>query len=384
MIASTADVQVHKVAPDTESARTRHLAALSPAAAYLVVRLLGTLLLWGMDVLQHATLNLHRWDGDWYLHIAQFGYRAGAGMVDAHGNPAPDGAMAFFPGYPLLVRAVAALSGDYVIAAVAVSTIAGVIGAYGVARLAAPYGRRAQLVAVVLTAAAPMSIVYSMAYPEALLVALAAWILVGIREHRWWLVAPCVVAAGLVSPMAAPLVPLVIVAAGVDVYRGRATWPAAIAAMLAPTGLLGYLLWVHQVTSQGYFAITQAGWGNHVDFGWATARWVYRVLLLSSSAYMVIVAAVIVAALPLLWWARKRLPWQTWTYCVLVVALAYGSSGLPQDRIRLLLSTFPLLIPVAVRIADAGRWRMFGATAAFVVGGLWLGAYSLTVWQHAI
>jgi hypothetical protein len=373
-----------QLAPATLAPATRSRAALAvPAIAYLAVRLLGTLLLWGMDSLQRIPLNLHRWDGDWYLHIAQFGYHgAAAGMVDAHGNPSPDGAMAFFPGYPLLVRAVATVSGDYVIAAVVVSTAAGVIGAYGVARLAARYGRRTQLVAVVLTAAAPMSVVYSMAYPEALLVALVAWTLVGVQERRWWLVAPCIVAAGLVSPMAAPLIPVVIVSAGLDVYRGR--WGAAVAAMAAPTGFLGYLLWVHQMTPGGYFAITQAGWGNHADFGWTTARWVYRALLLSPSAYIVIVAALIVAAVPLLWWARKRLPWQTWVYCVLVFALTYGSGGLPQDRVRLLLSAFPLLIPLAAGIADGNMRRLIGWTTAVAVAGLWFGAYSLTIWNHAI
>lgn len=179
-----------------------------PAALYLGVRALGTLMLWGMTALGDRTLDLRRWDADWYLKIAEHGYAAaGEGMTDRFGAASPDGTMAFFPGYPLLVRFLAPIvGGGYLAAGLIVSTIAGVAASYGVARLAHHFGgsRRAELLAVALVAGAPMSVVYTLPYPTALLIALSVWTLIAVLERRWWLAALLTVAAGLVNPTAAP------------------------------------------------------------------------------------------------------------------------------------------------------------------------------------
>lgn len=368
----------------------RLVVAMLPAALYLGVRGLGTLMLWGMTAVHHRHLNLRPWDGDWYLKIAQHGYDAASiGMADASGPARPHAAMAFFPGYPLLVRLLAPAAGhSYLAAGLAVSTVAGIAGAYGVARLARHFGgrRRAELLAVALVAGAPMSVVYTLPYPTALLVALSVWALVAALEHRWWWAAPLAMAAGFVEPTAGPVIPVVMLAACVDVYQGRARLGGLVAVGAAPAGMFGYLLWVREVSGVpgGFFAIQRAGWGNHLDFGVTAAKWILAVLTGSRDAYVVLVAAVIVAACVGLVAAWRRMPWLVRGYTGLTVALIIVHGGLIQDRARLLLSAFPLLVAAAVRLGSGRRRSAITVTVFAVFIGLWFGAYALTVWPYGI
>src|SRR5689334_13819326 len=57
-----------------------------------------------------------QYDGGWYAHIAQHGYQY---------TPGVQSPVAFFPGYPLLVRAVMALGPDVFLSGVLVSAACG-------------------------------------------------------------------------------------------------------------------------------------------------------------------------------------------------------------------------------------------------------------------
>ncbi|HEY0806725.1 MAG TPA: hypothetical protein VGD84_16750, partial [Pseudonocardiaceae bacterium] len=188
----------------------RRLRFLAPGAIFLGIRGLGLLIFWWFSNANTMHFSLNRWDAGWYLAVARYGYLGvPKDMLDLYGHHTVTTPMVFFPGYPQLVRWSAALFGhSYSVAGVVLSTVAGVAAVYGVDRFARRYtgSRRTGLVMVVLFAAAPMSIVYSMAYPEALLCAFAAWALVGLSERRWGLAGICTAAAGYVSPMAAPLI----------------------------------------------------------------------------------------------------------------------------------------------------------------------------------
>ncbi|WP_344855597.1 hypothetical protein [Amycolatopsis ultiminotia] len=356
----------------------------------LTVRALGLLVTWVMCAANHRAFDIEAWDGHFYLGIADYGYSGFDPSVtyDSQGEYFPSAPMAFFPGYPLAVRLSGLYFGGHLLAAALTLSLATSIAAgYGVARLARHLGagRRGQLVAVALTAGAPMSVVYAMPYPEALLVALAAWTLVAILEHRWVLAGLGAAAAGLTSPMAGPLIPVVMVAGLIHLFRVRTHRIAAVVAVaVAPLGMLGYLLWVSLVSGVpgGYFGITERAWGNHVDFGATTARWVLDTVTTSRDAFPVLTAAVIIAAVVAT--VRTRMPWPVWLYTAGTVALVVAHSGLIQDRVRLLLSAFPLLIVAAIRFS---RWR--GRTTVFavsgvVLAGLWFGAHSLGVWPYSI
>ena len=124
-------------------------------------------------------------------------------------------------------------------AALAVSVVSGIAFAYALVRLAEPVpggSRRAGLVLVALVAAAPMGVVFSMGYSEALFCALAAWALVGVLQRQWVLAGACCAAAGLVRPTAAALIAAVGLAALVAITRRQDSWRPWAAATLAPLG----------------------------------------------------------------------------------------------------------------------------------------------------
>lgn len=385
--------QEHNPAPVTLPARLWALAR--PAAIVLAIRALCLLATMALCAANHRPFDFKAWDGVWYLGIAEHGYTGfdPALTYDAQGNYYPDAPMAFFPGYPLLVRLFGPLFGGNLLpAAIALSLSASIAAGYGVARLARHAGaaRRGRLAAVALTAGAPLSVVYTMPYPEAVLVALAAWTLVAVLERRWLLAGLGAAAAGIVSPMAAGLIPVVIVTALAGMDRDRPTWRSlwrfTAATLCSISGMAGYLLWVRTVSPVpgGYFGIERKGWNTSFDFGSTTAQWAAEAVLRGGDVLVVATAAAIVAAIPALILSFRYLPGPVWLYTLATLGVALGSGGLEQDRLRLLLAAFPVLIALAVRVARTSRGATIVTTTAVVVCGLWLSAYSLSGWRYAI
>ncbi len=384
--------------PARRRPRVRAVArALAPAAVYLAVRLVGVAVL-GLMAGRGSGLvaELRSWDGVWMLAIAGHGYDAvPTTLVDAFGRHTPDTAYAFFPGYPATVAVAGLLTGgDLVAAALLVSSVAGVVLAYGLVRLAGslpptltPGGpRRVGLLLVALVAAAPMAVVLSMAYTEALFCALAVWALVGVLRERWLLAGLCAAAAGLVRPTGSALALAVGLAALVAVARTRA-WRPLVAAVLAPLGLLAYLGVVGWRTGSptGWFAIQRTGWGTRFDGGASLAAFVRRTLAGGHEAYDLAVLLTLLGSVVLLVVAvRMRLPWPLLVYATAVLLTVWASDGQIHSRIRLLMPAFPLLVPVAVGLARRRTGTAVAVVVAAALGSAWFGGYTLTIWRYAI
>jgi hypothetical protein len=374
--------------------RARLLALLAPAAVYLAVRELGLVLLDWMAARNRTdtTSALTSWDGQWFLGIAQGGYdHVPATLADAFGRRSAETPLAFFPGYPTLVRWVAALPGVHLLgAAFAVSVVSGVVGAYGLQRLGrrvAGGSTRTGLILVALFAASPMGIVLSMTYSEATFCALAAWALVGVLERRWLLAGLCCAAAGLVRPTAAALVLAVGLAALVAVLSRRDGWRPWLAGLLAPAGLVGYLVWVAVRTGQsdGWFGVQQRGWDSRFDGGAATVRFGLDVLASARSVLELATVWLVVGAVALVvvgW--RRRLEWPLLVYGLGVLLMDLGSNGLMNSKARLLLPAFTLLVPVALALTRRRTSTMLAVLVAVAVFSAWFGAYSITAWPYAI
>jgi hypothetical protein len=340
--------------------------------------------------------ELRSWDGVWMLAIAARGYdRVPLTLVDAFGRHTADTAYAFFPGYPATVAVTALLTGgNLVAAALLVSAVAGMVAAYGLVALAGslppeltPGGpRRVGLLLVALFAAAPMGVVLSMAYTEALFCALAVWALVGALRERWLLAGLCAAAGGLVRPTGSALTLAVVLAALVVAVRAR-SWRPVVAAVLAPLGLLGYLAFVGWRTGSptGWFAIQRTGWGSRFDGGASLATFVGRTLTGGHELYDLAVLLALVGSVVLLVVAvRMRVPWPLLVYAAAVLVTVWASDGQIHSRVRLLMPAFPLLLPVAVGLA---RRRTSTAVAVLVAAALasaWFGGYTLTIWRYAI
>ena len=134
-----------------------------------------------------------RWDSSWYLVIAHYGYRPDLGRVTAP-------RAAFFPLYPLGLRATSWLGAPPVLAGVLVSLLALALALYGIHRLTAlEFGRAAGAscvrapgrarevarLAVLLTAFAPMAFFLSAVYAESLFLALSVGVFWSARHGRW-------------------------------------------------------------------------------------------------------------------------------------------------------------------------------------------------------
>ncbi|MCP2258040.1 Dolichyl-phosphate-mannose-protein mannosyltransferase [Streptoalloteichus tenebrarius] len=373
--------------------RRRVAALLAPAVLYLAVRELGLLVLEWMAVRNRVSVNsaLTSWDGLWYLGIAAGGYDGvSPRLVDAFGHRSAETPLAFFPGYPALVRVAAALPGvGLVTGAFAVSVAAGVAAAYGLTRLGELVGgsRRVGLVLVALFAASPMAVVLSMAYSEALFCAFAVWGLVATLERRWLLAGACCACAGLVRPTAGALVVAVGLAALVAVVRRRDGWRPWVAGLLAPSGLVGYLAWVGVRTGRwdGYFALQERGWASRFDGGAATWKFGLDALASARSVLEVATVGFLLAAVALVVVGiRMRLPWPVLVFSVCALVMVVGSNGLMNSKARLLVPAFTLLLPIAIGLARRRTGTVVAVGAAVAVFSAWFGAYSITSWGYAI
>ncbi|HEV3093395.1 MAG TPA: hypothetical protein VGY30_02645, partial [Solirubrobacteraceae bacterium] len=110
-----------------------------------------------------------RWDAAWYETIAHYGYRPDLGAFTAPRT-------AFFPLYPLGLRAISDVGVPPVLAGVLLSLLALALGLYGLhrlctleaARLRLPDGAGVARLAVLTCALAPMAFFFSALYSESL------------------------------------------------------------------------------------------------------------------------------------------------------------------------------------------------------------------------
>ncbi|MFT4199769.1 hypothetical protein [Gordonia sp. (in: high G+C Gram-positive bacteria)] len=384
-----------------------------PILAFFAVRLAGIAVLARFADLRGTTLptTLQLWDGKWMLAIAKYGYAdVPATNTDANGIHTPDTALAFFPGYPYLVKAVAVIPGLGVYgAAIIVTLVAGAFAAVAVARIGRwcavemtgadeSRARTTGLVLLILFAAAPMGVVLSMAYTEALFCAVVAWSLVGVLEKRWLLAGFTALAAGLIRPTGIVLIAVVMLTAFIaatGLPRGKTGnagvrlggWRAWAAIVVAPLGFLGYLgyVWHKTETPMGWFDIQTGGWGTKYDWGRATFRFVNYSLINSGEVAPVATALIIVATVVLVGInVAARAPWPLLLYGTLVTASIVLSSGLMMSRARLLLPAFVLLIPIAIWVANQTPRVRTTMLVGVVALSSWFGAHMLTVYPHAM
>ena len=375
----------------------RFLRLTAPALIFLGIREFSLLVVSWMTSKNQMSMGdaLTSWDGQWFLAIARNGYDGvPADLVDAFNRRADDTPMAFFPGYPTVTRWLAGVDGpggiNHVAAALAVTIVCGIVCSYGLARLGAivPGGsRKIGLVLVTLFAAAPMSIVLEMTYSEAMFCALAVWALLGVLERNWLIAGLACGLAGLVRPTAAALIAAVGVAAIVAIVRKQDGWRPWVALVLAPAGLVAYLLWVASRTGDlfGWFALQDEGWDSGFDGGKATVKYIASALATGSSVLEVATVGLIVAALVLLGaMIRGKLPWPLIVYGAGVLVMDLGANGLFNSKARLMVPAFVLLLPMAIGLARRRPATLWLTLGGFVLAGCWFGAYSITGWHYAI
>ena len=368
----------------------RHFASTSPSplrslwAPAALVALLGAALRVGVlaavAVAQDDSLwgLLNKWDAKHYVEIARGGYFGADISTD---GPVHETTMAFFPGFPFLVRIVSSLLGTGVAGtAIVLNVLFSVALAAGVMALAARMGKgkRAQVHSAVVVTGAPMSIVFTMPYTESLFGARAIWAVVALVDERWWAAAAFVFLAGLVRLTA---VDLVAVFALMVLLRARRDWRAWAAVVFSTVPLAGYLWWSssHLKEAGGYFGIQKEHWNSGFDGGKATAVWLWETLSGATNGGYLLSAGVMIAAPVFLVLAWHRLPLAAWLFSAVLMANVLLSDGIMHSRPRLLLPAVIVLLPWVKKGASASA-----AALAWAVFGAWFSAYMLGVFEWAI
>ena len=330
------------VEPATEpSARSRWLAERRPIFIWWVgarALVLGTaLVIHGIGqpygYFSHTVLAkpfgvLAVWDGIWYRGVAVYGYL----FVPGHQSDT-----AFFPLYPLLLRIVHLTGLPLDAAGLLLSNLLLLVALLvlyelGLVLLPAADARRAAIFAAVF----PSSYVFSMIYPESLvLVCMALATLLAVRG-RWLACSLVAAAAALARPEGALLV-LPLAAIAIDRWRTLTpdTRGRAVAAVLAaPAALLSFVLYLGWAVHDPFaWNETQQTWGrsfNATGFilsirrlftGLGKNHWGLRDALFC----IVFVVLLAVAARARIAWPGRRWMWIVFGLAIVLLPLASGS-----------------------------------------------------------
>lgn len=175
--------------------------------------------------------SLDRWDGRWYRMVARGGYLLVPGRQS---DPA------FFPLYPIMLRVLHGVGVGWGVAGPLLSNVALLLGLglfYLLSReiFSEPLARRATIYLAIF----PLSYVFSMSYPESVVLVLLTAAPLAALRRRWWLAMFCAGAAALARPEGLFLVfPLASIAWQQRQSLSPAARGAALGAVLAPAAAL--------------------------------------------------------------------------------------------------------------------------------------------------
>jgi hypothetical protein len=209
------------------------------------------------------------WDWYRYLTVAEYGYTSGKG-------PAYDtNITAFFPGFPLVLRAVHAVVRNWAAAGLLVSLVAGGVAVVALARLAQfewnarhpeedpESGRKAAGAAVMLLVCAPAAVFLAVGYTESLFLAFAVPGWLAARQRHW-------VSAGILVALACAVrVNGLFLAAAVLVMfllsrPQRRDWSRSPALLLPLAAAGGYMAYLKDITGDwlAWLHAEQRGWSR--------------------------------------------------------------------------------------------------------------------------
>ena len=287
------------------------------------------------------------WDSDWYLAIARDGYPS---VIPAGEGNAAQSPLGFFPLYPLVARAAdAVLPGDLRIAAVVVNLVAGAVATVLVWRLAdVLFGRDTADRTAFLFAFFPGSYALSLAYSEALFIALAAGCLLLLHRRRWWWAA---LVGGIGSAARPTGYALAVCCAFAVVLHWRRTrqWRPLLSPALAAGGFLAFLAYLQARTGNAlaYQRVQERGWGQRIDGGGATVRRLFDALQKPDDLNLVVPSAAVLCAVVLVvLLVRARPPGTLLVFTVATLLPGVLTRGVATTP-RHLFVAFPLVIGLA-------------------------------------
>lgn len=300
-----------------------------------------------------------KWDGAWYVSIAELGYRAAPAASEQ--TPWP-----FFPLFPMILRVFSEAGFNIRLAGVIFSNIMFWVALAGVHRIATKHiNPTATRYAVWAVALFPSSFVFSMLYPSSLFLAASVWAFVWIEERRDLAAGCAVLTAAMVRPNGA----VVALAAVVALWRA----PRRVLVVVGPA-VLGVGAWMAYCWDRTgdplIFLTAKRGWAevSIVDALTGGMKW--------AALPHVVVA---VAAIGVVIWKRRRIPgsWMALTVLQLAPSLVLGMVGLA----RYANECFPPFV-AAGEVLDEVRRPLRIAAFALAVLGLFL--FTLAVIRYSL
>lgn len=304
-----------------------------------------------LPTLDHVRATLMSWDGAWYERIVTDGYpRSVPANVTFYMEEAR---AAFFPVYPYLSRLIdVVLPGGPSVAMLGVNLVLGWVAVWACGCLARElWGTEVAAAAMVVVALFPGSFVFSMAYSEATMLALAAGALTMMLQHRWAWAAVLGMLATATRPNAVALVWAG--AAMVWVLRTDRTQRrhAALSAVVIPVGfvLTQWLIGWRANEPGVWFRVQREAWDEGLSFGVATGRFVVEFLVnpLASPTRALTAASVVHVAVGIWAMVRTRIHPAVMAYTAGVVALMLSPATVTARPRFVLVAVGVLLAPVA-------------------------------------
>lgn len=355
---------------------------------YLASRLLVALavvMALGIAPPVHAQDWWERWDSFWYLQVARHGYPTTIGPLTPGLHYSP---LAFFPLWPLLIRATGAVLGGHpVLAAYLLNFVLGAVLTVLVRKLFAAFvDERTADLGVLLFVFFPGTNIFSAAYSEPLALCLAVGALLALQKRAWVVAGVLAGLAGATRPPIAVAVLAAVAWAVLAALYRRREWRALLAVPLAPLGLLAFMLygWRHTGHPLAWHDAEKL-FGNQVDFGRSfftdVTRAVWSNIRDGATGLLIVVFIGIALLLVLAVFAvRRPPPAMLLVYTVVALAVPATDSAL-MPKVRFLVAAFPLFLPVARYLAERRRELVLGVVVA-TEGALLVGMTMMHLLGH--
>lgn len=319
----------------------------------------------------------NNWDALHYVGLAENGY-----VVTGEARFA----LVFFPLYPWLMRLLAVVIGDYVLSAIAISTVASIAAGlllYALVRLdhTAEIAYRAVFFLFIF----PTSYFLHIGYTESLFIALALGSILAARTNHWLLAGALGALAGLTRINGLVLVPALAFEA-FQQYRAMRRWQWKwLWTIVAAGGFVGYLLLNAHVTGSALTFMTMQREHYYKALAWPWTGIVAKVgsILTSSGpaeAQMIgwqEYLFVLIGLVSTIWcWLKLRPVYSIWMTGNLLLVVC-NSLILSMPRYALIM--FPIFILFA-RLAASRFWNGVIITWSLLYLALFAGQFVAGRW----
>lgn len=286
-------------------------------------------------------------DSLWILNIARSGYEKEPFNTNLQHT------WAYFPLYPLILRAVDSVTGNLPLSGIVLSSVMLLVALVLLYRTVIAFGYDSSVAdrSVFYVAAFPVSYFFSLSQTESLFLLLTVGCFYAARRERWLLAGVCgALASATRFAGVFSIVPLAILYWQSSVGASRKIRIDAFSLLLVPAGLLAFMLYLRSITGNAFaFSDIQVAWGHNAGVFWRPLSWFVKDpqqlvwhwdfrLLNFAAAITALVAGLILLR-------RREWAFSAYTLISILIPLSYQASL--QSIARYAMVIFPVFIVLA-------------------------------------